>query len=67
MTPMEIHSLHILLTEQDLNDLAKKHAPKDLPVEGVSGLELVLNLRTAREIGITIPPNVLAKADKVIK
>jgi hypothetical protein len=32
---MEIHSLHILLTEQDLNDLAKKHMPKDLPVEDV--------------------------------
>src|SRR5713101_8203288 len=30
---MEIHSLHILLTEQDLNDLAKKHTPKNLPVE----------------------------------
>ena len=41
--------------------------PKDLPVEGVRKLEFVLNLRTAREIGITIPPNVLAKADKVIK
>src|SRR5579864_5342126 len=32
-TAMEIHSLHILLTEQDLNDLAKKHMPRDLPVE----------------------------------
>jgi len=32
---MEIHSLHLLLTEQDLNDLAKKHMPKDLPVEDV--------------------------------
>ena len=41
--------------------------PKDLPVEGVRRLELVLNLRTAKEIGITIPPNMLAKADKVIK
>jgi hypothetical protein len=30
---MEIHSLHLLVTEQDLNELLKKHAPKDLPVE----------------------------------
>jgi putative ABC transport system substrate-binding protein len=41
--------------------------PRDLPVEGVQRLELVLNLRTAKEIGLTIPPEVLAKADKVIK
>jgi len=31
--PMEIHSLHVLVTEQDLNELAKQHMPKDLPVE----------------------------------
>ena len=32
---MEIHSLHVLITEQDLNELARKHMPKDVPVEDV--------------------------------
>ena len=43
------------------------NSPRVLPVETVSKLDLVLNLRTAREIGMTIPPSVLARADKVIK
>ena len=41
--------------------------PKDLPVETLHKLELVVNLRTAKQIGLTIPPNVVARADKVIK
>ena len=41
--------------------------PKDLPVETVNKLDLVLNLLTAQQIGLTVPLSVLYQADKVIK
>jgi putative ABC transport system substrate-binding protein len=41
--------------------------PHDLPVEGVDKIELIINLKAAKQIGLTIPPNVLVRADKVIK